>query len=64
MRVHMAYVRADIAAAHGIVKTHAQTILPATPHRTAVNLRKEPTPMIEPVMVWVVLTGTPNPDAI
>src|SRR5262245_5854964 len=48
----------------GIVKIQAQTILPATPQRTAENLRAEPTPTIEPVMVWVVDTGTPNPVAM
>src|SRR5215471_2685772 len=48
----------------GIVKTQAQTMLPATPQRTAENFRADPTPMIEPVMVWVVDTGTPNPVAM
>ena len=32
----------------------------ATPHRTAETRRAAPTPMIEPVMVWVVETGTPR----
>jgi len=57
------YVSADIAAAHGIVIIQAQAILPATPQRTAVNRLKDPTPMIDPVMVWVVLTGIPKAEA-
>ena len=48
----------------GIVRTQAQTIWPATPHRTADSRRVEPTPMIAPVMVWVVLTGTPSAVAV
>ncbi len=44
-----AYVNADMAAAQGIVRIHAHTILPATPQRTAVKRRKDPTPMIDPV---------------
>ena len=43
----------------GIVKTHAQTILPAIPQRTADILREEPTPTIAPVIVCVVETGIP-----
>ena len=35
----------------------ATTIRRATPQRTADALRAEPTPTIEPVMVWVVETG-------
>ena len=50
---------AAIKAAIGIVKIHAQTILPATPHFTAESRRAEPTPTIAPVMVWVVETGIP-----
>src|SRR2546425_259213 len=38
----------------GMVKIHAQMMLPATPQRTAESFCVEPTPMIEPVMVWVV----------
>lgn len=51
--------RAEINAAIGIVRIHAQTILPATPHFTADNLRVDPTPTIAPVIVWVVDTGVP-----
>ena len=38
----------------------AMTMLPATPQRTAEARRAAPTPMIEPVMVWVVETGMPS----
>ena len=38
-------------AAAGIVRIHAQTIRPATPHFTADNLRVAPTPTIDPVIV-------------
>ena len=44
--------------------TQAQTMRPATPHLTALRRRIEPTPTIEPVMVWVVLTGMPKADAM
>ena len=43
-----------------MVSTHAQTIRVATPQRTAESLRVAPTPMIAPVMVWVVETGIPR----
>ncbi len=42
---------------------HAQTILPATPHLTALVLLRDPTPMIAPVIVCVVLTGIPSAEA-
>src|SRR5258706_7887598 len=44
----------------GMVKIHAQTMFPATPQRTAESFCTEPTPMIEPVIVWVVDTGMPS----
>src|SRR2546430_16758604 len=50
-------------AAAGIVRTHAHTICPATPHRTADSRWAAPTPAIAPVMVWVVLTGMPKWEA-
>src|SRR5437879_8494867 len=50
-------------AAAGIVRTHAHTICPATPHRTADSRWAAPTPAIAPVMVWVVLTGIPKWEA-
>ena len=43
-----------------MVITHAQTIRPATPQRTADSLRVEPAPTIAPVIVWVVETGMPR----
>src|SRR4026207_911571 len=49
------------AAGRGII--HAITMLPATPQRTADTLLAAPTPVIAPVMVWVVDTGTPNEGA-
>jgi hypothetical protein len=45
--------------AAGIVKIQAQTMLPATPQRTA-EARTEPTPTMAPVMVCVVDTGMPS----
>ncbi len=47
-----------------MVSTHAQTIRPATPQRTADRRRVAPTPTIAPVMVCVVLTGTPSAVAV
>src|SRR5688572_33485217 len=44
----------------GIVRTHAQTILPAIPHLTALSRLVAPTPTMAPVIVWVVLTGIPR----
>ena len=44
----------------GIVRIHAYTIRPATPQRTAESRFAAPTPTIAPVMVCVVLTGTPS----
>src|SRR5437016_4090591 len=53
------YVSAAMLAAAGMVITHAHTILRVTPHRTADSRRVDPTPMMAPVMVCVVLTGIP-----
>ena len=47
-------------AAAGNVITQAMMILPAMPQRTAETLRAAPTPMMAPVIVCVVETGTPN----
>ena len=44
--------------------TQAVTIWRATDQRTADSRRAAPTPMIAPVMVWVVETGMPRPVAI
>jgi len=54
---------AEISADIGIVNIHAQTIVPATPQRTAVMRFVVPTPTMAPVMVWVVLTGIPAKEA-
>src|SRR5438067_1835283 len=53
------YAMAAINAAAGMVMIQAQMILRVTPHLTAVTRRVAPTPMIAPVIVWVVLTGIP-----
>ena len=53
---------AAISAEKGIVKTQAHTIVPASPHFTADARFIEPTPIIAPVIVCVVDTGTPIDD--
>src|SRR5258707_2691862 len=53
-------VPAPIRAEIGIVRTHAQTMRPATPQRTAERRRVAPTPTIAPVMVCLVDTGMAN----
>src|SRR5687767_473165 len=50
---------AAMKAAAGIVRIHAQTMRPATPHFTAESRRVAPTPTIDPVIVCVVETGVP-----
>ena len=60
MYVTTSYVIIALIAENGIVKTHAHKIFFATPHLTADNPFTAPTPMIEPVIVCVVLTGIPN----
>ena len=40
-----------------MVTIQAMTMFPATPQRTADVPRVVPTPMMAPVMVWVVDTG-------
>ena len=55
---------AAIPAAAGMVRIQATTMLPATPQRTAEVRRAAPTPMIAPVMVWVVETGMPSCAAV
>ena len=42
-----------------MVITQAHTIRRAIPHRTAEKRYVAPAPMIEPAIVWVVLTGMP-----
>src|SRR5690606_11453101 len=56
--IHQAIAAAKADA--GIVKIQAQTMLPATPQRTADILRDAPTPTMAPVIVCVVETGTPS----
>lgn len=46
-----------------MVRIHAMTRFPATPSRTAESRLVEPTPKMQAVMVWVVLTGAPKSDA-
>ncbi len=43
-----------------MVIIHAYTIRFPTPHRTAESLLLAPTPIMEPAIAWVVLTGIPN----
>ena len=47
----------------GRVKTQATTIFHPMPHRTAENRVEAPTPMMEDVITWVVLIGSPRWDA-
>jgi len=51
---------AAITALHGIVSTHAQTIVAAIPQRTAESFFVAPTPTMAPVIVCVVDTGMPS----
>jgi hypothetical protein len=48
----------------GIVKIHAHTIRNVIAHFTARAFLAAHTPDIAPVMVWVVLTGTPREEAV
>lgn len=54
------YTKAAISAAPGIVIIQAHTIFRVKPQRTAEILFAAPTPVIDPVITWVVLTGTPS----
>ncbi len=47
----------------GKVIIQAVTILPAIPQRTADSRRVAPTPIIDVLMQWVVLTGIPRNEA-
>src|ERR1700674_1860644 len=51
---------AEMNAAQGMVRIQATTMFSATPQRTAESLLTAPTPIIAPVMVCVVETGTPS----
>ena len=52
-------MRAAMAEEAGMVRSHAQRMRPATPHRTAEKRWRDPTPMMELAIVCVVLTGIP-----
>jgi hypothetical protein len=52
--------RAARVAEAGMVRIHAQMMLRATPHRTALSRRVAPAPMTEPATTCVVLTGNPH----
>jgi len=47
-------------ALNGIVMTHARTMFRLTPQRTLFGFAMEPTPIIEPAIACVVLTGMPR----
>ena len=51
MALRVKYVPAAIDAEIGIVNIQAHTIVPATPHRTAVRRFVAPTPIMAPVIV-------------
>src|SRR6185503_14651168 len=55
---------AATSAAIGMVSTHATTMLPATPHRTADSLFVAPTPRIDEVIVCVVEIGAAKANAV
>src|SRR3954470_1435902 len=50
-------------AAAGRVRTHATTMLPATPQRTADSRLAAPEPITAPEIVWVVESGKPTCEA-
>src|SRR5688572_15947768 len=54
---------AAMIAAIGMVRIQAHTIRPATAQRTDDRRRAAPTPTMAPVIVCVVLTGTPRDEA-
>ena len=49
-----------VAAQMGKVRIQAATMFLATPHLTAERRQVAPTPIIAPLMQWVVLTGIPR----
>ena len=55
---------APISALQGMVKIHAQTMVPANPQRTAERRLVAPTPMTAEVMVWVVEIGASKTYAV
>ena len=54
------YTSPDIKIVAGIVSTHAATMFVAVAQRTKATPFVMPTPIIEPVIVCVVLTGIPS----
>src|SRR5581483_4662666 len=54
------YSAAATRPAAGIVSSQANTMLPATPQRTADRRRVAPAPMTEPVTTCVVEIGKPK----
>ena len=60
----MAYMSAASRALTGMVSIHAHNKLTVIPHRTAESRLVAPTPIIEPAMVCVVLTGIFNASVI
>ena len=48
----------------GNVSIQAAMMLPAIPQRTAENRVVDPTPIIDELTQWVVLTGMPSWDAV
>ena len=57
------YNPAAKSAVEGIVNTQAVTMSLPTPHRTLFFLSAAPTPMMDELTTWVVLTGPPINDA-
>src|SRR3954469_6816126 len=54
---------APTAAEHGSVSSHAVTMFPATPQRTAESRFAAPAPMIPPDITCVVESGKPTCEA-
>ncbi len=47
-----------------MVRIHAHSKFTVTPQRTALKRFVAPTPMMDPVMVWVVETGIPKLETV
>src|SRR4030042_5278647 len=62
-RERIQYKPAATSAVAGIVSTQAVAISLPTPQRTLFFLSAAPTPMIDELTTWVVLTGPPINDA-
>ena len=60
----MAYTPAASNALTGMVSTHAHNKCTVMPHRTADSLFVAPTPIIDPAIVCVLLTGIFNASVI